>query len=44
MDLSVIQSEVIQKDKNKYILMTYTESEKTCIDNLIYKAEIETQT
>ena len=24
--------------------MTYMESEKKCIDNLIYKAEIETQT
>ena len=44
MDLSVIQSEVIQKDKKKYILMTHMESEKICIDNLIYKAEIETQT
>ena len=45
MDLeTVIQSEVSQKEKNKYrMLMHICESEKIGIDDLIYKAETETQ-
>ena len=42
---TIIQSEVNQKEKNKYpILILYVESEKTGIDNIIYNAEAETQT
>ena len=47
MDLEcVMQSEVSQKEVNKcHILMhIYVESEKIGIDDIIYKAEIETQT
>ena len=46
MDLeTIIQSEVNQKEKNKYpILILYVESEKTGIGNIIYNAEAETQT
>ena len=46
MDLeSVIQSEVSQKEKNKYhILMHICGIKKTGIDDLICKGEIETQT
>ena len=46
MDLkTIIQSEVNQKEKNKYpILILYVESEKTGIDSIIYNAETETQT
>ena len=47
MDLeTVIQSEVSKKEKNKYRILTCirVESEKIGIDDLIYKAEIETQT
>ena len=47
MDLeTVIQSEVSQKEENKYIYIykcIYVKSEKISIANLIYKAEIETQ-
>ena len=45
MDLeTVIQSEVSQKEKNRYCILMhiYVESEKIGIDDLIYKAEIET--
>ena len=42
---TVIQSEVSQKEKNKYpILMHICEIYKNGIDDLICKAEIETQT
>ena len=46
MDLkTVIQSEVSQKEKIKYhILSVYMESETIGIKDLIYKAEIETET
>ena len=46
MDLeTVIQSEVGQKEKNKYHILTHICGIwKHCIDNLICKAEIETQT
>ena len=45
MDLeSVIQSEVSQKEKNKYILMHICGIYKNGIDDLICKAEIEIQT
>ena len=46
MDLeTVTQSEVSQKEKNKYcILMHICGTEKIGIDDLIYRAEIETQT
>ena len=46
MDLeTIIQSEINQKEKNKYpILILYMKSEKTGIDNIIYNAETETQT
>ena len=49
MDLeTVIQNEVSQKEKNKYHILTflsiYVESrKKNGVDNLICKAEIETQ-
>ena len=44
MDLeTVIQSEVNQKEKNKYhILMHIRGIQKNCIDDLICKAEVET--
>ena len=42
---SVIQSEVSQKEKNKYHIITHICGiQKNCIDDLIFKAEIETQT
>ena len=46
MDLgTVIQSEVSQKEKNKYrILMQIFGIQKNGIDELIFKGEIETQT
>ena len=46
MDLeTVIQSEVSQKEKNKYCILTHTCGIlKNGIDDLICKAEIETQT
>ena len=46
MDLeSVIQSEVSQKEKNKYHILTHICGiQKNGIDDLICKAEIETQT
>ena len=46
MDLeSVIQSEVSQKEKNKYRILTHIYGiQKNGIDDLIYKTEIETQT
>ena len=46
MDLeSVIQSEVSQKEKNKYhVLMHICGIQKNGIDDLICQAEIETQT
>ena len=46
MDLEiVIQSEVSQKEKNKYHIITHICGiQKNCIDDLIFKAEIETQT
>ena len=45
MDLkTVIQSEVSQKEKNMVYQCIYVESEKIGVDNLIYKAEITTQT
>ena len=45
MDLeTVIQSEVSQKEKSKYILSIYMESETIGIKDLIYKAETETET
>ena len=46
MDLeSVIQSEVSQKEKYKYSILTcICRTQKNCIDDLICKAEIETQT
>ena len=42
---TVIQNEVSQKEKDQCVIIQhiYVESEKNCIDNLIYKAEIETQ-
>ena len=42
---TVIQNEVSQKEKDQRVIIQhiYVESEKNCIDNLIYKAEIETQ-
>ena len=45
MDLeSVIQSEVSQKEKNKYRMLTHIYGIlKNCTDELVYKAEIETQ-
>ena len=49
MDLeTVIQSKVSQKEKNKHCILMHMygiwKKKKTGIDNLIYKAEIETQT
>ena len=46
MDLETdIQSEVSQKEKNKYRILTHICGiYKNGIDNLIYKTEIETQT
>ena len=47
MDLeTVIQSEVSQKEKSKYHILTYTVCgiQKNSTDDLIRKAEIETQT
>ena len=46
MDLdSFIQSEVSQKEKNKYCILTHTcRIQKNGTDDLICKAEIETQT
>ena len=45
MDLkTVIQSEVSQKEKSKYILSIYMESETIGIKDLICKAETETET
>ena len=42
---TVTQSEVSQKEKNKYcILMHICGIQKNCVDDLIGKAEIETQT
>ena len=46
MDLGIVmQSEISQKEKNKYcILNIYVDSEKIGTNNLIYKAEIGIQT
>ena len=45
MDLAtVIQSEVSQKEKNKYCILTYVSgNQKNGTDELVCKAEIETQ-
>ena len=46
MDLETVkQNEVSQKEKDQCVIIQhiYVVSEKNCIDNLIYKAEIETQ-
>ena len=44
MDLeTVIQSEVCQKEKNKYIILRICGIQKNSTDELICKAEIETQ-
>ena len=42
----VIQNEVSQKQKNKYLILTYmyTESTKNGTDEPIYKPGVETQT